>query len=63
MKIKNVREVKRLKSKFITRSTTGIMQWRYDDEDWSRVSISTKCNKSSIYQVNKYNESKMYDSC
>lgn len=47
-KIKNVWQVKRLKSKFVPISTTGKMQLRYN-EDWSKVSVRKKCNKSYIY--------------
>ena len=59
MKIWNVQDVQRHKSNFVTRLTTGKIQWRYDDGDWRRIRMDTKFYESSISQVSGFNAFRM----
>ena len=46
VKIKNVWEIERLKSKLVTRSTNGKIQWRFNDGDLNKIRMTTNFNES-----------------
>ena len=60
MKIKNVRDDWRIKSKFVTRSTNEKIQWRSNDGYLNKIGISINSNENSIFEVTKYIEYEIY---